>query len=413
MRKILQVIILVLPVQAWAQSEQAPDVESLVREAVAAYPGVAQLRLEAWEARALESAAAALPDPLAQLMLTDASFPRWTVGNQEMSMLGISVEQGLLYPGKRTARRSLAQAETLVRSARRAALRALVTLDVRRAYAMLYRLDTELSILSEAQNLLAALGATTRARYAAGLTSQESVVKVMLRQARLSERRSDLERERVETVATLNRFLNRPAGTPLGRVSGLPAPASPDPAWVTTVIEEAPEVRAATAEVEALRREVAVAESELKPNLFAGGAVGTRGKLGAVATLTFGVEWPWWKKEKQQPQVAAARLRLEAAQAQLATVQGGIREEAARLYAAWQNAREQAALYEERVLPLSEAALTAARAAFTAGENGLSTVIEDFNMWLDARVGLAERQAQAFSAWAGIRYLLGDEGGEL
>jgi outer membrane protein TolC len=61
---------------------------------------------------------------------------------------------------------------------------------------------------------------------------------------------------------------------------------------------------------------------------------------------------------------------------------------------------------------MAMAALEAARATFLTGQVDFSTVIEDFNLWLEAEVGFAQRQAQAFAAWARISLLLGDSGGE-
>lgn len=412
MPRFLRVLVCILPLAAWAEQAPAPPLEILEREALSAYPGVAQLRQKLAAASALENPAAALPDPMLELSLTDARFPRWTVGSEEMSMLGVSVQQGLLFPGKRQARKLAAEAETRVRAGELEALRAFLILQVRQTYARLYRLDAELAILAQAQELLAALSEAARTRYAAGLATQESVIKVLLQQARLSEQRADVEKERAETVARLNRLLNRPLGSPFGTVAALPPVPPPDPSWATEALERAPAVAIAFRELEAAKRDVAVAETELKPNLFASGGLGTRGRFGVVATFSLGVEWPLWKEQKQKPQLTAARAKLAAAEGQLLLVRAEVQEAVERVQAAWATAQEQLSRYRQELVPLSEAALAAARAAFTTGQNDFSTVIEDFNLWLEAQLGLSRRQADAFAAWAEVRYLLGDGGGE-
>jgi outer membrane protein TolC len=47
----------------------------------------------------------------------------------------------------------------------------------------------------------------------------------------------------------------------------------------------------------------------------------------------------------------------------------------------------------------------AARLAYLNGRGDFSTVIEDFSLWLDARVQLAAREADRFVTWAGLQSL--------
>jgi hypothetical protein len=51
-------------------------------------------------------------------------------------------------------------------------------------------------------------------------------------------------------------------------------------------------------------------------------------------------------------------------------------------------------------------ALDAARSAYLAQRADFSTVLEDFDLWLDARRGLARREADRYSTWAELDALL-------
>jgi outer membrane protein TolC len=73
----------------------------------------------------------------------------------------------------------------------------------------------------------------------------------------------------------------------------------------------------------------------------------------------------------------------------------------------WKNADEQALRYREGIVPETSAALDAARAAYLGGRGTFSTVIEDFNLWLEARVALARREADRFIARVGFERLTG------
>ena len=58
--------------------------------------------------------------------------------------------------------------------------------------------------------------------------------------------------------------------------------------------------------------------------------------------------------------------------------------------------------YRDAIIPQTSAALNSARASYIAGRADFSVVIEDYNLWLDARAQLARREADRFITWAGI-----------
>ncbi|MFH1177828.1 MAG: hypothetical protein V1750_10520, partial [Acidobacteriota bacterium] len=96
---------LAVPASVWARAPQpqpeiaiqasptAPPVEDLVAAALERSPSVAALRERLAAAREMVAPAGALPDPMVEMMLTDVGFPRWTVGKEEMSMVGTEVRQ--------------------------------------------------------------------------------------------------------------------------------------------------------------------------------------------------------------------------------------------------------------------------------------------------------------------------------
>jgi outer membrane protein TolC len=63
--------------------------------------------------------------------------------------------------------------------------------------------------------------------------------------------------------------------------------------------------------------------------------------------------------------------------------------------------------YAQAIVPQSSLALDAARSSYLVGRADFSTVIEDFNLWLEARTALAERDADRFTTWAELQTLIG------
>ncbi len=394
------------PTEAEGLQEPAPTADELVAAALERSPSVAVLRERLAAAREMIGPAGALPDPMVELMLTDMGFPRYTVGTDDMSMIGPEVRQGIPFPGKREARRQAARAETEIRGAELEQLQRLVAAQIRTLYARVYALDRENQALQAARELLEMLSATVAARYGVGQAEQEAVIKAQLEVSRLGERQDDLSAERTTLVAALNRVLDLPGGAPLGRVALLPPASVPTSPLEELVLANSPEVAVKRAAVSAAERRLEVARLELKPNLSAGAAVGLRGSFDPAVTLRFGLEFPLWAKQKQEPMIHAAQHELAMAQAELRDSEAAARAEAARLAAQWQRSEKQIQRYQQAIVPQTSAAIDAARSSYLSGRGDFLTVVDDFNRWLDARVQLASREAERFSTWAEFEALI-------
>lgn len=393
--------------------QAALSVDVLVALALERSPSLAAQRSKLLAAREMVAPAGALPDPMVELMLADMGFPKYTVGTDEMSMIGPEVRQGLLYPGKRESRRLAARAESGIRGAELDQVARELIRQVRTIYARLFAVDRERQSLGAASELLDLLAATAAARYGVGEAEQEAVIKAQIEVSRVAERLDDLAADRAALAAALNRLLDQPGDAPIGAVADLPLPVVPPEPWAGLALAASSEVAVRRAAVDAAARRLDVARLELKPNLSAGAALGLRGGFDPAVTLRFGVELPLWKGEKQRPLIRAAEHELDMARAELRDAEASSRAEAARLAAEWRRAERQILRYREAILPQSSAAMDAARASYLAGRGDFSTVIEDFALWLDARVELARRQADRFITWAELEALtsrqIGDE----
>jgi outer membrane protein, heavy metal efflux system len=384
----------------------APPVETLVAAALERSPVLVVVRERLATAREAVSPAGALPNPSLELMLQDASFPKYTVGTAEMSMIGPEVRQALPFPGKREARRDAARAEAAIRVDELDQVRRQLVAEVRSLYGKLYALDQERTALSAARELLDMLAATAATRYSVGQVEQEAVIKAQLEVSRLEERSDDLDAERAKLVAALNRVLDQPGATPLGRVTALPPVDVPARPWEDTVLASAAEVAVRRAAVTAAERRLSLARLDLKPDFTTGAAVGLRGGFDPVVTLRFGIELPFWRREKQQPMIRGAEHELAMAQAELRDAEAAVRAEAARLAAEWQRSEKQIQRYQQAIVPQTSAAIDTARASYLAGRGDFLTVVDDFSRWLDARVQLASREAERFRTWAEFEALI-------
>jgi len=390
---------------------EGETLEALVATALERSPALAARRAALRAAREREEPAGALPDPMVEAMLQNADFPRYTVGTVDMSMAGVEVRQGLPYPGKRHARVAAARAETELRAAELAAEEGRVTAAVRSLYARIYALDREKQARAAGRELADLLSATAAARYSAGSGEQEPILKAQLELSRLEEALEGLEGERAEAVAELGRRLGGPGAGELGEIAELPPvgdlPGDPPGDLAQVAVDASPEVLTARASLAAAEGRLAVARLDRKPDFVPSAGLATRGSLGAVLTLRFGVELPFWKKTKQEPLIRAAEAEVEMARGELADAEAMARAEAARLAARRRQAERQIVRFREAILPQSSAAFDAARASYLNGRGDFSTVVADFGLWLEARVELARREAERFVAWAEVERLTG------
>ncbi len=385
--------------------EPAPPVGELVALALDRSPSIEAVEERLAASREMVAPAGALPDPMVELVLQNAGFPRFTVGSMEMSMIGPQVRQSLPYPGKREARRQSAQAVVAVRADELERVRRRLVVEVRTLYARVFILDRERAELDSARELLDLLAETAVIRYGVGGTEQEAVVKAMLEVSRLAERADDLTAERALLVAGLNRLLDRPGRQPLGEVRALPPVEAPPLPWEQAALAASTEITIARSAVAAAEKRLDVARLDLKPDFLTGAGLGLRGGLEPVLTLSFGLEWPLWRRTKQEPMIRAAEHELKLARAELREAEAVARSEAARLEADWQRAELQIVRYREAIVPQTSAAVDAARSSYLTGRGDFSTVIEDFELWIEARVELARRQADRYTVWAELQAL--------
>lgn len=404
-------LLVAMPYSASAGSQPpAPPAEELVTQALSQSPSIAALEARVRAAQEIIRPAGALPNPMLDVMLQDAGFPDWTVGTMEMSMVGPRLTQGIPFPGKRSARRRVAQAEFRVRSGELDELRREVARDIRINYAGIYAIDHEAHSLETGAQLLELLGATVNERYAAGQAGQEAPIKVQLALSRLRERQASLVSERATFVAGLNRLLDRAGDSPLGEVDTLSTPTIADEPWEAGAEARSAAVLTRREALKTAEARVHAARLERRPDLSATAGVGLRGKLDPVVTLGVGIELPLWNSQSKAPLVRAALEELEAARQEVREAEAAARSEAAQIAARSRTAAEQILRYQQAVIPQTSMALEAARSAYLTGSGDFSTVIEDFNMWLDARAALARFESDRYAAWADLEALLNAPG---
>jgi len=387
-----------------AHADDAPPVDEVVARARQRAPALLALHARAAAAQEEVGAAGVLPDPMLEFVYQDVNFPSYTVGEEEMSMIGVELRQTLPFFGKRGARRAAAQAQAILRTSESAEMERLIVLEVRRLYAQLYAVDRATESLDAAAELLAMLEAAVTARYGTGQAELVDALKTQLARSRLRERRDDLGASRAALAAALNRYLDE--RSPIGRVASLPEPEPLRAGWDTLALRTAPRVLARAAAVTAAAERAQAARKERPPDLYVGAGYSYRGDFDHLATFRIGMDLPFWRGRRTQPLIRAAEHELEMARSEQGDAEAMTHAVVTRLAAAWSRSQAQLDLYREAIVPQAGTVLDAARNSYVAGRGDFPAVIEGFEVWLESRLQLANREAERFTTWAEIDALL-------
>lgn len=383
----------------------APPVDTLVAWALHTAPRLDAQRHAAAAARARTRAAGAFADPRLEVSLEDVGFPRYTVGEEEMSALGFEVRQDLGAITGRGALRRLAGATAAEQDLAIAVLERETVRDVRVAYARLYALDARMQELESALEVVKQLREAATARFGTGSAPMEPQLRAQLAVARIDAELDEARADRAAGLADLERAVGRPAAAAWGVFAALPAAMPAPPAAAAAPAAMAPGVARAQAAVEAADRRVEVEIRGGRPRFEVAAGYANRGGFDDMVSLRLGTELPVWRRGKQGPLVAAARLEALAARADLRAAGLENAADARRWTAAWQRADVQLGRLRSTIVPQAASALDVARAAYGSGRGELATVLEDWEIWLRARQEVPQREAERFAAWAELEAL--------
>ena len=383
----------------------APTVDSLIAAALSRSPSLAELRARVRAARERARGAGALPRPMLELMLQDVGFPSYTVGEEDMSMIGPQLTQAIPFPGKRGARQRAAQADASVRERALEALECVVVRDVRVLAARLYALDAEEQALLVGRDVLGQLAASAGSRYSTGSAGSEPLLQARLAQHRLAERLDDLRAERAQAGAALALLTDSDPSSPEGALRALPGVPAIERVGSDTLALRSTELAVRHAESRSAEAQWQAVRLERLPDLVAGAGVGFRGSHDPVVTLRLGLDLPLWGGGEKRANARAAEQDVFAARAAERGALLMARTEQARLRTDLGLRQAQAARYRDQIVPDSRLAFESARSSYLVGRGELSAVLSNFNSWLEATTGLARREAEIFANWAELEHI--------
>src|SRR5213594_4139627 len=177
---------------------------SLVAEALARNPAVAQRQAAIRAATLRIRPAGTLPDPMLSLGVMDLQMPHFEFNQSDFTEVDVELSQEIPWPGSLGARSAVARAAATGARADENVMRREVTVAVAAAYYRLQYAVTALETIRRQRQLLEAAVQLSTTRYATGMAPQSDPLQAKLARDRLQLEEYALESERVAALAAVN-----------------------------------------------------------------------------------------------------------------------------------------------------------------------------------------------------------------
>src|SRR6266704_508299 len=186
--------------------------QSLVAEALARNPTVAQRQAAVRAATLRIRPAGSLPDPVLTVGVMDLLLPHFEFNQSDFTEADVELSQEIPWPGALGARSRVMRAAAAGAWAEEGAVRRELTTAMAVAYYRLGYTVTALETLRHQRELLEAAVQLSTTRYATGAAPQSDPLQAKLARDRLQSEEFALESERIAALAAVNALRNRAPG---------------------------------------------------------------------------------------------------------------------------------------------------------------------------------------------------------
>jgi outer membrane protein, heavy metal efflux system len=397
---------------ASGESESPPlTLDAALTEALEKNPELIVLRrqFDAARQRPAQEEAFAAPTFEAQIW----QWPLRTVNPADTNMFMFTVRQELPGREKRQLRAAVAAKDSEM-AASDVAVRARAIVDeVKRAYADLYLARRTAEIHVASVDLLHQFADASSIKYEAGRISQQDVMKAVVEISKVHDDLLMLDAQARLAAARLNTLLDRPADAPIGALG------EPDERSLITPVAELqqlaldrqPELHAAQVGIERAQAELAVAQRDYKPDFSVGGGYMLLPRDRDAWTGSIGITWPTapWSRGKLDARRAEASAQVDAARARARATASRIRLAVFDAYVRVKTAERRVALLRGTVIPQSEQTLESARLAYQTDRVAFLSLIDNQRTLLDSRLNYYRALSDLAQARADLERATGVE----
>jgi len=248
--------------------------------------------------------------------------------------------------------------------------------------------------------------AVIRARYSAGMGTQQDILRAQSERTRLLQQRRRDEASEQRALAVLRSLLFRPPGAPIptaGRLSAMPVPVTPAAGEILAkALDMTPELKDAALAKERARLSAELARRNLRPDFVASAGYMNRGSLPLMWSAAVGVSVPLWAGERQRPLIVEAESLFESASAREASLRRQIQALSEERLIRIDSLAAEAKLDAEGILVQDRLSVDAALASYRTGSVPFVTVLEALGTYFSDRRAAVSRLASLIRAEADL-----------
>ena len=411
MKKIRNLSVFVFVAAAAFGQNTSTSLQSLIVEARQNNAAIKAAESAIQTNRYMPKQASALPDTEVMVQHFTVGSPRPFAGysNSDFAYIGFGASQELPYPGKRGLRANVAQHEIAISGAKKNSVVWNVLNRLKLAYFQLAASQSIISLLAKNQEVADQIEQGAEARYRVGEGMQQDVLRAQLERTKLLNELSMQRRETAQAQVVLKALLNRPSESPDIIAEPLSDRRIPGyDALVAKLREKNPEVQVSAEQVSQQQAAVELAKREKKPD--------------------FGVQYMWQhtadtfrdyymgtlaiklpNRSRMRAAEGESQAKLAQAEAEKESRRKQMESDLGEQLAIVQTSEQQLKVYEEGLIPQSEAALNAGLAGYRAGKQEYQGLLASFADTLQLSIDRERTLAEHEAAIAQIEGLIGEE----
>ena len=400
-KSILLGLLILFPVILLAQ-EDALRLDDLLKQALERNPKIKSVGFESEASSFRIPQEKSLPDPMVGFNLKNMGFPRFTLGQEVMSGVGLSFSQAIPFPGKLRLKGEIAEKAFERTKEIRNAVVLGVLKDVKIAYFELYALHKSVAILQEQKTLLQKALEMTETKYAVGNGVQSDVLKATVEISRMDELITPMAEMIKSLQARINLLLDFPADKPLGMpqdqgVESLPVSLEE---LRKAADENSPMVKEAALMVEEGGKMVAFARKELSPNFVVGAGWEFKGRLPSMYEIMVGFEIPLYRKTKQSKMLEETLVRLESSKSGLTSMKNDVTFMVTEDYLKARSAESLIKLYKDKIIPQASLTVESSLTSYQVNKTDFLALLADINTYFSYQMAYYKELAELWSSIA-------------
>jgi outer membrane protein TolC len=381
----------------------------LLQEALDKNPELIALRQQVGVVRQRPIQERFLDAPMAEAQVWQ--WPFNSINPADTNMYMLMVTQDIPGRGKRQLRAAVAEKDVALAESDVAIRAREVVNQIKQSYASLYIARKAIQVHLDSVELLRQIADVSQAKYTTGRISQQDVLKPVVELSRLHSDIIRFDEQAKLASARLNVLLNRAPEIPIGPLiepqEQTVLPATAD--LQRLALDRQPALQRARLEIERAEAQLASVQRDYKPDFTVQGGYMLMPRMTDAWMARVGITWPRapWSRGRIDARAAEQTAAIQAATARVQTVENTVRLAVQDAYVRAMSAQERAALLRTTIRPQSQQTLEVSRVAYQTDRVDFQALVDNQRVLLDVNLDYFRALSDFTQALADLEWAVG------